>query len=275
MPLKPALLACLLLVLGATHARPVEAGAWMRSEGSGLVRASVATSSASSRWDNDRKLSSAPCTRHRQSLGVHAEYGYSYYRTLFASAELGSRQCSDDNTVSGVSDLTVGMRGRLDPFRNGRTWEAALKLPISGTTADPDRPGNGEFGLDLGVHFSLSPDPYDHVRTRGGVWSWGTGVRVWSGGLAHQAWGYGGWSRRLNEDWGFSTRLSGTLSFGGHEKHADGIRRNDYDKLTANASLRRNITRSLGVSVGLSQDIQGRNTDRATRLRLSVSHSWR
>lgn len=268
-----------LLLSSVGYASLAEAGAWLRSEGSALLTTSFNTSSSQASWDDNRKRKSEPCTTERHTLGVHGEYGYSYHHTVFASADISNKRCSDERTVQGLSDLTVGVRGRLDPFRNGRSWELALRLPISGTSADPERPGNGEFGLDAGVHIRMLPDPYDHarLRQRQGVWSWGTGVRLWSGGLAQQGWAYGGWGRDLNDVWSFSARLSGTMSFGGSSTGSgvDRRRRNDYDKLTASVSLQRSLTQDLGISFGLSQDLAGRNADQATSFRVSISRSWR
>lgn len=265
------------LSLLLSHAPSAEAGAWVRSEGSSLLRLSVGSSSADSEWDRKRRRVNTACDSRRHSVGVHGEYGYSYYHTVFAAAELSSKDCRGGSNVQGLSDLTVGVRGRLDPFRNGRAWEVALKLPISGTSADRDRPGNGEFGIDAGIHIRMVPDAYDHAAQRDhkGVWSWGSGVRLWTGGLAHQAWAYGGWSRDLNDVWGLSTRLAGTLSFGGSKRDSDGRIRNDYDKLTASIGLNRSLSQTTSLSVSLSRDLLGRNTDQATGIRLSISRSWR
>lgn len=271
--LKPGLPALgLLLVAGLPST--AEAGAWMRSEGTLQMGASVGLTTSDKRWNEDRRRESADCRTHRQSMSVSAEYGYSYYHTLFADAGITNRDCSNEPNVSGLSDLTVGVRGRLNPFRNGRSWELALKLPISGTSADPDRPGKGEFGLEAGVHFSLYPDPYEVFKYRDGVWSWGAGVRLWTGGLAHQGWAYGGWSHPIDDDWSFSARLSGVMSFAGR-RSADGSISNDYDKLSASIGVRRSISPTVSMSLGLSHDVRGRESDQGTSIRLGFSREWR
>lgn len=272
-----ATLPALATVLTLAYSAPSTAGAWLRAEGEWLLSTSVATSSANSSWDDNRKRSRDACTTTRQSLDVYSEYGYSYYHTLFASAGLADKQCRGEDGASGLSDLTVGIRGRLDPFRNGRSWEIALKLPISGNTADSERPGNGEVGIDAGVHFRLAPDPYEHqvISYRGGIWNWGAGIRAWTGGLAHQAWTYGGWSRSLDNGWGISTQLSATLSFGGRTAYSDGSKDNDYDKLVASFGVRKSLTRDIGVSVSVSKALWGRNADQDLGLRIGISRMWR
>ena len=150
--LRRGLPACALLVCAGLPAS-VEASAWMRSEGELQLSMSLSLSTAEDRWDRDRRLVEADCTTRRRALDVQGEYGYSYYYTVFADAGLTNKECGGEPGESGLSDLTLGIRGRIDPFRNGRSWEIALKPPVSGDDSDTARPGNGEFGLEFGGHF--------------------------------------------------------------------------------------------------------------------------
>ena len=275
--LRRGLPACALLVCAGLPAS-AGASAWMRSEGELQLSMSLSLSTAEERWDKDRRLISADCTTHRQGVDVHGEYGYSYYYTVFADAGVSNKECSGEQRVSGLSDLTVGVRGRIDPFRNGRSWEVSLKLPVSGDTNDPARPGNGEFGLNLGVHFRLSPDPYVNpvLVSRDAIWSWGAGLRLWTGGLAHQGWAYVGWGRDIGDSlWNVSARLDGVRSFGESGTSGRSFRSNDYDKLTATLGLRRQLTRDASVSIDLAHDLWGRKSGRQNTLRLGVSRQWR
>lgn len=256
-----------------------QAGAWMRSEGELQLGMNLSLSTANDSWDKERRLVDTGCTTHRQYADVHGEYGYSYYHTIFADAGISNKECSGQTRVSGLSDISMGLRGRLDVFRNGRTWEVSLRLPVSGNTADPARPGNGEFGLNAGVHFRLAPDPYENpaLMLQNGIWSWGTGMRLWTGGLAHNWWGYLDWRRDIGDGlWSISPRLDGVLSFGeGGAPAAQNFRSNDYDKLAATIDLKREINRDYSISIAFVRNLWGKNTDRESMLRLGMSRQWR
>lgn len=265
----------LLALLGTTGS--AMAGAWLRSEGEVYASMDVSFSSASYQWDDHRHRERADCTERKQRADLNAEYGYSYYHTLFAQASMSLARCSGEPDSSGLSDLTLGVRGRLDPFRNGRSWELALKLPVTGQGGDTERPGNDEFGVSAGVHFRLEPDPYDNpaIRYRGGVWNAGVGVRLWTGGVAHQGWGYVGWDHGLGETWRFSSRLYAVRSFGASRSAQREFRDNDYDALNASVSFGRPIDRDTSFSIGISHDLWGRNTDQDFTIKLGISRYWR
>lgn len=255
------------------------AGGWMRAEGELRLAMSLSLSTAEERWDKDRRLRDAACTKRRGAVGVQGEYGYSYYYTVFADASVSHKECAGESDASGLSDLSIGVRGRLDPFRNGRTWEVSLKLPVSGGTDDPDRSGNGEFGLQAGVHFRVRPDPYavSDERRQDGGWSWGTGVRLWTGGLPPQGWGYAEWQPEAAlAGWRTGARLYGLRSFGGDGAGSSRRSRgNDYDRLTASLGASRKLDADRTVSVELAHDLWGRNADRESQLRLGLSRMWR
>lgn len=276
-PPVAARLALLAMLLGvASLATEARAGAWMRSEGELQLRLDLSLSSADERWDGERRRVDAGCTTQRQGLELQAEYGYTYYTTLFAEAGLRQRRCAGEAAAanSGLDRLRLGMRGRLDRFRNGRSWELALNLPVAAESSDPARPAGGRIGITGGLHLRRTPDPYAGGAVEGaaGIVSTGFGVDLWSGGLAQQIWGYGAWdSRQTDAGWAWSTRVDATRSFGGD---AD-LRANDYDKLTWSVELNRSIDRETRLSLGLAHDLWGRHVERATRLKLGLSRTWR
>jgi len=257
----------------------LQAGEWMLSEGQQTLYGSLSLSRADSYWDDQRDLQHSDCTNRDWSATLHYEYGYSYYRTLFASTSFEKYQCGDERAV-GIPDLKLGMRGRVNPFRNGFSWELALIIPVNGDREDRRKPGNGLYGVEAGLFRTYRDDPYEKPFTSitRGVWGWGVGVTLWSAGAGQELWGELNWRRRLSDAWRFKTWLSGHYTLAGDDaglgNNISSRKSVDYDKLAMGARLTRKLTRNTSLGVALEQALWGRSTSQDTTMRLEIYRSW-
>ncbi len=249
----------------------------MLSEGEQGLYAGLSLSRADSYWDDQRVLQEEGCNSRHWSLQLHYEYGYSYYRTLFVSTSFEKDRCGDESST-GIPDLKLGLRGRVNPFRNGYTWELAMILPINGDTRDRRAPGSGLFGLEAGLYRTYRDDPYVKpftVLTRG-IWGWGLSTTIWSGGGGAELQGELNWRKRLNRLWRFKAWLSGHYALTGTHAgdHFSSRKSSDYDELSLGSRLSRHLARNTRVGFVLEQALWGRSTSRDTTLRLEFSRSW-
>lgn len=257
----------------------LQAGDWMLSEGEQSLYGSLSLSRANSYWDDRRELQQESCTSRDWSTTLHYEYGYSYYRTLFAATSFERNQCGSESST-GIPDLKLGMRGRVDHFRNGYTWELAVTLPVNGDTRDRRKPGSGLFGIEAGLFRTYRDDPYEKPFTviTHGVWGWGIGTTLWSGGGGQELWSDLNWRRRLSQQWRFKTWLSGRYSLSrdgaGSDYDFSSRKSTDYDKLSLGARFSRKLFRNTSLGLALEQVLWGRSTSQDTTLRLEFYRSW-
>lgn len=247
------------------------AGSWMRSQGEYSYSASLSFSTADQRFDQDSQLQPKNCVSRGNYLNQSMEYGASYYRTWFGSFSLANKQCGDYKSFE-TGDLELGMRGRIKLFQNGRSWEAALLIPTSKGSEDPERLGVGRLGLKIGAygHFKL-----DSVGHRGPALSTGAELRLFGPDTFSRFRLYTDYSRRIR-GLGFSAGLSGDFALPRGEvnspRGADRFR-GDYDKVSADMSLRHEFG-EWAVSYHLSKAIWGRNTDDSTSISIGISRTW-
>lgn len=271
----------ILMTLGlcaALLAERVHASPWMRAQGEHGLSVGLGYSTADSYWDRDSKLRRDDCRSNDYVGWLHYEYGYSYYRTFFANSVVVSEQCGDSER-SGIPHLQLGMRGRLDVYRNGRTWQLAVTLPVQGDLDDDSKPGNGQVALDAGLFFRFLPDPYKDplIEQRKGIWEWAVGTRLWGGGLAHNLWSHLKWDRQLSA-WRFGAELSATYAFGGgDQRFAPGVandsKSTDFDEINLRFTLSRQVSKNTSLMVGYGRDLWGRNTGQDDTLLLGLSYS--
>jgi hypothetical protein len=191
------------------------ASSWMRDNEQSFLHASVSNSRSSQFWDQNRNLLDS-CDSNNSSTYLTYEYGYSYYHTLFGATSIERNSC-DDFSSQGIPNIELGVRGRLNKFRNGRTWQLSAIIPIQGNSNDSSKPGNGEFGIVAGIYISPKPDPYlnPFSSSKGGAWSYSLKGTFWMGGEAHEIEGNVAWKHPLfDTEWKFSASLEGSYSFG-------------------------------------------------------------
>jgi hypothetical protein len=163
----------LAFVAGASHA-----SAYMYSEDVVSYRASLGETTATEAWDVDRDRYDIGCTSRRTALHNQLEYGYSYYYNLFGRLGLTDSDCGPDGHT-GLSDLNVGVRGRLNPYMNFRSWELDVTIPLAGREGGRGRVGCGVFGVGAAV------DRSDHPSRLLSV-GYGAGLKFWEPPLAHR-----------------------------------------------------------------------------------------
>lgn len=247
------------------------AGAWMRSGGEYLYSVGVSNSRASQYFDDDSSIQDTSCSSNDIYVDQHIEYGYSYYRTLFAGFSVAQKSCGDEQSFE-TGDLEVGLRGRIFPLRNGKSWEASLLIPTSSSSDDPSQLGVGRLGLKLGL--------YGRFEAGGTVrqqryFSTGAEVRLWEGGISHRFRTYADYSW----PWMMLTAKVGLLGDFSMRNGSEGSASvnqtavDDYDKISAKASIKQKIGK-WSLRYRLSRTIWGRNTDASTSLGISLSRSW-
>ncbi|HEY0722297.1 MAG TPA: hypothetical protein VGE50_13725 [Gammaproteobacteria bacterium] len=263
------------LLLGATVAT---AGTWMRSEDESYYSMRLEYETADTLWNKNWERESMPCTANNWKLSQIYEYGLSYYHTAFGTLDLLDRNC-DGYDVSGLGDLELGIRSRLDIFRNGRTWEVAAILPSGYSTSGKARLGNDRFGLRLGAFGRFAGQP-----RRGGeegvALELGGNLHIWEGDASEQLSASGKvtlpvWQR---------SRLFGALEgdYALINRHAAAVDTSinppiqyGYDKLTGRLGFTTKISRSWSLTLEGASVIIGRNTSDANTFIVGISRDFR
>jgi len=256
-----------------------QAGDWMLSEGHSNLGVAYSHATSDTDWDTEANPVAQSCTTADDSMSLRYEYGYSYYRTLFASTSYKNTECGGYQ-ASGVSDLKLGVRGRINPFRNGYSWQVTAIIPLQDGRFTSSKDSSDYFGLDLGVFRSYRPDPYTRPLTviREGVWGWGLGLTLWEQDIGHQGWGELKWTRQLDKEYKFKASLGATKAITIGENGVHGAvstaRSKGYDVVNASVRLSRKLSRDLSLGASLKQDLWGRNTSQDTTIEIELSTSW-
>ena len=257
---------------------------WMLDAGRSKVVIGLNLGLGSSFWDGDGQRRSGGCSNN--SLPVGYEYGYSYYRTIYANTSLGSKNCSDKKSV-GLSNIELGVRGRLDPYRNGSTWEIALLLPINKNHSAFDSQ-TGSFGLKAGIGYNFSDDPYETFLLGGDTsrWAVAMGIKTWQAHIPNELWGNLNYDKRLSSSdwykqsggWSFNAQLDGKHSFG---KVNSAIANpfvvdahDSYSLLTGTAKLTHALSDVSYINGGIALDLAGRNIHSGSSLFIGYNYQW-
>lgn len=174
---RAALAACALATLLAAGA--AEAGSYMQSGGDLSLSSSLGYLWATQQWDANGRLQDSNCRRDYSYFSNSVEYGYSYYHTLYGGVNLARASCDPDSNW-GLGDIRAGIRGRLDVYRNNRTWELEATIPT-------DR-GTGASGLNLGCQsFGLAGNVAMKQELLPQLaFGAGAGLQLWETPLVHQ-----------------------------------------------------------------------------------------
>lgn len=191
------------------------AGNWVRDEGEKSIGATFSYARANQFWNQNRVQVPFGCGTHDNvGLGLNAEYGMSYHYTLIAQAGLHKISCGP-NSASGLGDVAVGVRGRIDSMTNGKAWELKLLVPGGYDAAAPVRLGYGEIGLEAGAYFGPAFDAYDEDPYKPGYfpkldsyWEYGGFTRVWTGAPAPEIAGHVKWKHALSDTWKIGPALN-------------------------------------------------------------------
>lgn len=276
-----------LLVLTASClcASQVFAGNWMRNEGDISSSTSFKYATSNKYWDQFGNSMPKGCTNDSESLYESLEYGYSYRYTLFGGIGLNNNHCAAQGSTFGLGDLSLGVRGRIDPALNGKAWELKAIIPTGYDNQVAMRQGYGRFGLQAGVYFGdqfedYNSDPYKPGNTyiENGSWQYGAYVTAWEGPPANQLGGYVKYGNRLSQDWKVSGTLEADLSLGHGTPEpiigAAWLRNPWHDVVIAKLDFAHDIGGGWSVSVVPEMNLWGRNISQSTGISVGLHKLW-
>ena len=218
---------------------------------------------------------------HEIAYDLYYAVGVSYYYTLFTSTAWTYSDRGTD-TESGLNDIKLGVTGRINPFRNGRSWQLTAVVPVKKLGLSGDRPGGGQYALDAGIFYRFLPDPYQNPFTQytQGIFGGGLGTSLRGGSASSELWTYGKWEKQvISPSWRIEITLSALTSYAGGASGTVDIGGPDdryhYDQLGANVSLHYRLNSTTGIGIGYKRDLWGRNINKSEGLSIGLSTSWK
>lgn len=221
------------------------------------------------------------------NIPLYAEYGVSYYNTVYVSTSLDNFSCGR-GTLQGFNDIETGIRGHFDYFID-HNWEVAAIFPqhlsMNGAALQPK-----QFGIKAGIHSSARMDPYQSFLTENelakNVISYGAGIKYWTGDVPGELWGYAGYSHILTDSdwakniggWTFTARMDLKNSLGKTRTTVPGIGLDTHDKfnlLSGQIGLNRTLSRTESVNVFLERGLRGHNISYVSGIFATYSKVWR
>ena len=278
------IMAMLVIVVGLStiNVGTSSASAYMLSEGMHRYTTGLQYSTADEWFNQQRDRVPQACRSEDFNWHHQYTYGYSYYFNFFAAAALGNYSCGVHAKVAGLGDVKLGIRGRLDQNRNGRTWELAALIPTGYNGQKINRLGYGQFGLWGGVAWSSQNTGWEEKKPS--YWEVGTGITWWTGSPSSQSKTYGKYSWRLDEDGNNRIVLKGVLKLslrdggGVVTPTAGGFQflrySGDYDVFTISAKYAHRLTRHWSIAPKIGAAVWGRNTSASYFVDLSISRQW-
>ncbi len=249
---------------------PVAAGSWLLSQGENQYTSSLSYSTSTAYWDSSGVLHESGQRSHSWSVNQRYEYGYSYYRTLYLSTDL-IHKTSGSGSVSGLGDLMLGVRGRLNRYRNGLAWEAGVIVPTGYSRDRRIRLGYGRFGFEVALAMRFLGRAKSHAEVE-------VKVRHWQGPPADQFRPSLKWVRQLTPNWNGWGEIQGVFSFGnGQLESIPGIdydRLPEYDVIRVGLGVKHAFRRRWSLGLGLYWNVWGRNAGKSVGGDVSVSRSW-
>ncbi len=254
--------ACLALLL--TLPASAFASNWMRSEDELYFKAGFDYDTTSERWDQDGELTDMSCTASNLAHNQSYEYGLSYYRTVFGTFEYMDRRCGDV-TDSGLGNLSFGMRGRLNLYRNGRTWETALIMPSD---------HSGLYGLRLGAFGSFG-DIHTIRNEAATNFELGANLYLWEGTAPEQLASYIKFNIAPSDERRFFTALEGDYALVDRDKVYDAtinqVENYGYDRLNLRIGYSQKVSLNWRMSIEATSVLMGRNVSKTNGVSLSFS----
>lgn len=256
------------------------ASAYMLSEGENMYTMGFTYSTATDWFNQNRNRVPQGCTSHDYSWNHSYTYGYSYYYNFFANTSLANQGCGAGQKTTGVGDVMLGIRGRLDITRNGRTWELAAIIPTGYDSQRINRLGYGKIGIWGGVAFSTQSTGWEEKEPT--YWEAGTGITYWIGSPATQWKSYAKWSWRIDENAVNRFTLKGVLKLSLRDGTPEPIPAagnfprysGDYDAGIISAKLAHRISDQFTVSGTVGETIWGRKISASRFANLSFTYRW-
>ncbi|MCX7194285.1 MAG: hypothetical protein NTY60_11825 [Proteobacteria bacterium] len=275
-----------IMVLAALPLASSQAG-WMQSEGDIAISSGIGFKDNGNFFDRQGSSMRNTCGSGI-NIPLYAEYGASYYNTVYASTSLDSFNCGNVKQ-QGINDIETGIRGRMGYFID-HNWEVAAIFPqhltVTGAAAIPK-----QFGLKAGIHSSTRLDPYESFLTEQEIaknsFAYGAGVKYWIGDVPGELWGYmsyghtlknADWSKELG-GWSFTARLDARNSLGKTRTVTPGNAlvdiHDNYSLLTGQIGVNRSLSITESMNIFLEQGLWGRNTSYVTGAFVTYSKVWR
>jgi len=269
----------------ANSAKSMASTAFMISEGQHEYTTGLTFATAHDNFDMNRNRVPKGCTSHDYFWHHSYTYGYSYYYNFFVNTALAHQKCGPA-AVNGLGDVVVGVRGRLDKLRNGRTWELAVSIPTGYDGTKANRLGFGKFGLWGGVAWSTQNTGWE--ASMPSYFEFGTGIQYWFGNPATQSRSFLKWSWRLDRKGRNRIILGSNLWLSFRDGNPDfiaqpvpvpgvlGPRRfaNDFDALKLYGKYEHSLTRQLAVSTSIGNVVWGRNVSASWIGDLALTYKW-
>jgi hypothetical protein len=257
--------------LGLFAADAALAGAALRSEEELLYSVALGHSWATQTWDDHGDTEDIGCRNEYTGLSHYVEYGYSYYYTLFGNVGTARSSCGSEGE-NGLSDLRLGIRGRVNRYLNTRGWEVVLTAPLSGEQVGTSRIGCGAFGLagNLDRKDKLVDD-YLSV-------AYGLSLRLWESPLAHE----------MREEVELSGRITSRLGWSAGMQHGFPLSDARPDpqgaasdcgttaqSVKANAALKYAFTNDKSATCGYGHAVWGEETSVGRSAYCAYTYIWR
>jgi hypothetical protein len=260
---------------------------WMQSEGDLAISTGIGFKDNANFFDRQGNQLRNTCGSG-VNLPIYAEYGYSYYNTVYATTSLEKFNCGV-TVQQGFNDVEAGVRGRLDYFID-HNWEVAAifpqRLSPNGANALQKR-----FGIKAGVQSSTRLDPYESFLTEEEIakstLSYGAGIKYWTGDAPGDAWGYlsygkvlknADWSRELS-GWSLIARLDAKTSISKTYTVTPGnglIDTHDrFSLLTGQLGLSRSISINESMMFFVERGLWGKNISSPFGVFVTYSKVWR
>lgn len=245
------------------------ASSYLLSEDEVYYRGALGQSSATQAFDAAGTLSDLGCTEQRTMLDNQLEYGQSYWHTLFGHVALGQARCGE-RTRTGVGDLNVGLRGRVNRYLNYRAWEIDATVPLD---RGSDRLGCGAYGVGGNLERA--------DRWRYFAVDYGASLQLWQAPLAHRlglgVQGTGPVGVREYTPWSWLVAFSGETPL--VKRPVDPLARaNDCGTqsqvVRATTGLRYHMSREVSLGCDFAAVIAGQDVNRTLALSCGYSYLW-
>jgi hypothetical protein len=279
----------LFLIITLSCSCTLYAGTWMRSEKEGRYSGDLTYDTATAYWDQSLHRVPLPCETQNWALSQSYEYGWSYYSTLFGSVDLRDRNCgtpissvpvssAPNSHASGVADVQLGMRGRLNIYRNGRTWEMSAILPTGYPTNVPSRLGNGLYAFKIGAYGRFLDEDLEEHAARPTL-ELGSDVTIWEGVASKQLHAYTKVSLPIYNLFTIygagSADVALTNRSATYNPNTNAYRTYGYDRLSGRVGISANLTKTLRISLETANVLWGRNTNDTTSYSLFITRNFK
>jgi hypothetical protein len=260
------------------------AGNWLRNDKEHSVGVNLSYSRASMMWNKFGQYVPPVCGTHsNKGLGINYEFGLSYHYTLFADTGFHMNSCGITE-ASGMGDIGVGLRGRIDETTNGKAWELRFIIPGPYSPNPGLRLGYGEVGIELGAYFgppfdAYNEDPYNpgYFPKMESYWEYGGLVRYWLGQAATDFAGHIKWKHSINDTFkvGPAVKANWTFTKGKPQTIGNGVRWPYSRNLTAGVEFSKLIGDKTAIHLTPEMTLLGENASRSFGISLGVGKTFK